>query len=115
MSVVEKHKAYAEAPLPLHRLCSDLTYYPPSCLTIEDALRFSDRDVATSVSGDGTLRAVQYGKFGANLHNVAGVSMIAQRDCHCMRAAHDLVRNGRRIPCLVHKQGVAAPPRRGTA
>ena len=113
MAVVEKLRAYAEAPLALHRLCVDLTYYPPTCLTREDTTMYGDRDVATRDSGDGSVRLVQYGFFGANLRTATGVSMLAQRDGHCVRDAHDLVRRGRRIPCLVHKQGVTAP--NGTA
>uniref|UniRef100_A0A6U2F0E4 Uncharacterized protein n=1 Tax=Chlamydomonas euryale TaxID=1486919 RepID=A0A6U2F0E4_9CHLO len=113
MAAVKKHVAYENAPVALHRVCADLTYYPPTCERREDVAGFGNRDVATRASVDDNICVVKYGFFDADIHTATGVSMLAQRDGHCMRAAHDLVRKGRRIPCLVYKQGVAAPS--GTA
>lgn len=107
---VKMFEPYNKAPMPLHRICTDLTYYPPTCTRREDLREYGLRDVATT-SCDSVLMAIKYGCFGVgqNLKGVGGVSMIGQMDGHSLRAAHDLVRKGRRIPCLIYKQGAKAP------
>lgn len=96
MSVI-KHTPYYSAPMPLHRLCTDLTFYPHT--------RKEDLEECEVI-------AVKYGTFGVghNLKGIGGVSMLGQRDGHSLRAAHDLLRRHRRIPCVIFKQGVDAPP-----
>ena len=98
-------------------MCKDVTYYPPSCTADTHLRAYGGRDVVTrQVLGiEPQLVVPTHGCFMKcdDLRNVRGVSMLAQRDGHSMTAAHDLVRGGMRIPCLVYVPGAPAPE--GTA
>ena len=116
-TMVQAFVCYKHAPLQLHRIRNDLTYYPPSCTVDSHLSAHGSRDVVTRQAGGVETQLVvpTHGCFMAcdDLRNVRGVSMLAQRDGHCITAAHDLMCGGKRVPCMVLSSGAPAPD--GTA
>ena len=111
-----KFKPYATAPIELHRLCTDIRTFPPAVQTAEDvnACKFP-ADVAVT-QRDGKLFAIKHGlpaaHFDCNkgLKKAGGVSLLGMYASeNTLKAAHDLVRRGKQLTCLVYKADVAAP------